>query len=360
MEKIQKLRKGIDQIDTAILKLLHKRIRIVKHIKDYKNINKSSIFSPEREIKIISNLLKKNNAIYPVKSLLKIYNEIFSTSRRLQMPLRIGYLGPEGTYSHQAAENIFGSQSIYQPLNSIKNIFTELENEQLNYGVVPIENSTEGIVGYTLDMLIEYNHYIIQEAYLEISNYIVSREKSLDRIKYLYSIPIAIAQCRAFVENNLKNVKIIETSSTAEAARLCLSKKNTAAIAGKKAADMYHLQILAEKVNDNINNFTRFFITAKMPNTISEAVRYKTSLIIGIKDKPGALFSIISPFNKHKINMTKIESRPTKKKPWEYIFFIELLGSLKQSKVQKAIHETEKLSTYLKILGSYPINNYIL
>ncbi len=355
MKTINPLRKQIDKLDQALLKLLIERNKIVHQIKNYKKTNHESIYSPEREIKILSNLLKINKNILPKSSLLKIYNEIFSISRKLQEPLKIGFLGPEGTYSHQAAENIFGSQSRYSPLDSIKSIFSELDNNLIHYGLVPIENSTEGIVGLTLDLLIEYNHYIIQEAYLEIENNIISKEKSLDQITTVYSHHQPLAQCRIFLENNLPKAKIMETPSTAIAAYICKSKKHTAAIASKKAAEMYHLNILAEKINDSVNNYTRFFVIGKTPNTINEKISYKTSLIIGLKDKPGALFSVLYPFSQYKINLTKIESRPTKKKPWEYIFFIEFAGSLKENKIVKAIKSIETLSTYLKILGSYPM-----
>lgn len=360
MNKILKLRKQIDAIDGSLLSLLHRRIRVARQIKHIKASSSTSVFSPEREVEILQNMVRRNKSLYPEESLLKIYSEIFSASRKIQRPLNIGYLGPGGTFSEQAALSLFGSQSRYHPLDSIKSVFSELENGQIDLGVVPIENSTDGIVGYTLDMLIEYGHFIAQEFYLQISQNIISREKGLNRIKTLYTIPQALAQCRVFIENNLKRVRIMETLSTAQAAKICLNRKNAAAIASRNAAEKYGLNVLAEKINDNINNYTRFFVISREPNRIAEKLPYKTSLVVGLKDKPGALYSIIRPFNKYRINMTKIESRPTKKKAWEYIFFIELLGSLKDSRIKKAVHEVEEISTYLKILGSYPVNRFIL
>ncbi len=357
---IDNLRKKIDILDQKIINLLHKRLGIVKNIKKLKNTNNIHIYSPKREAFIINKLIKNNKNIFPEKSLLKIYSEIFSASRKLQKNLKIGFLGPESTFSHIAAENIFGLQSDYIALNSFKAVFTELETTQIDYGVVPIENSNEGVVGYTLDLLIEYNHYIIQEFYLEITNNIISKENSINKIKTLYSHPQPLGQCRIFIENNLKNVRIIKTSSTAEAALLCSTKKNSAAISSIKAAEKYHLNVLSEKINDNLNNFTRFIVLSKTPNKIIKKSEYKSSLVIGVKDKAGALFSILKPFNKYKINMTKIESRPTRKKAWEYIFFIEFIGHPGSSNIKNAIIEIQNLSTYFKQLGYYPICKHVL
>lgn len=354
ISNIAVLRKQIDTIDNDLLNLLHKRLSIVNEIKKYKKNSKINVFSSEREAFILKKIIKNNKNIFPQKSLLKIYNEIFSVSRKFQQELRIGFLGPEGTFSHTAAENIFGTQSNYIPLNSIMDIFAELDSEQIDHGVVPIENSYEGIVGYTLDMLIEYSHYIIKEFYLEITNNIISKENSIKKIEILYSHPQSLGQCRIFIQNSLKNVKIIETSSTSEAARLSSLRKNSAAIASKEAAGKYHLTILAENINDSLNNYTRFIVLSKQPNKLKENIEYKTSLIVGVKDKPGALFSILEPFKKHHINMTKIESRPTKKKAWEYIFLIEFEGEPTYPKIKKMMSEIEQRSTYIKTLGSYP------
>lgn len=355
---IKKLRQTIDTIDLNIINELHKRISIIEKIKHYKTLNKDHIFASEREIAILERLFKQNKDIFPSESLLKIYNEIFSASRKIEMPLKIGYLGPEGTFTHQAAENIFGSSSEYFPLNSFRDIFSETENNQIHYGVIPIENSNAGMVPYTLDLLIEYNLYIIQESFLRVTQNLLSKEKSINKIKYLYSMSEPLSQCHIFLENTLKNVKYIDASSTSEAARIVRHKRHAAAIASKAVSEKYKLNILAENINDNLNNYTRFFVIAQNPNKIKAKTTYKTSLIVGIKDKPGALISLLTPLDKHKVNMTKIESRPTKKKAWEYIFFIEFVGSLNDRKVKKALHEMEPHCTYLKALGSYPIYKF--
>ena len=351
---ITHLRKLIDEIDKNLLNSLHKRLKIVNKIKEYKKNNKINVYSPARERLILNKIIKNNKNFFPEKSLLKIYNEIFSVSRKMQQDLKIGFLGPKGTFTHIAAENIFGAQSNYIGLNSIMDIFTELDSGQIDHGVVPIENSNEGIVGYTLDMLIEHNHYIVQEFYLEITNNIISKEDIIKKIKILYSHPQPLGQCRTFINNSLKNVRIIETLSTSEAAKLSSKKKNSAAIASRKAAEQYNLNILAENINDHLYNYTRFIVLSKQPNKLKENIEYKTSMLIGVKDKPGALFSILEPFNKYKVNMTKIESRPTKKKAWEYIFLIEYLGKPTDLKIKKTINEVENRSTYLKTLGTYP------
>ncbi len=354
---LSNLRETLDKIDRDIIKLLHKRIDIVYKVKKIKKNQNLSIYQAEREKSILNNLLKINAGIFPEDSLVSIYNEIFSVSRKIQSDIRIGFLGPAATYTHLAAEKSFGAQANYIPLYSIKDIFVELEAGQIDYGIVPIENSTEGVVGYTLDLLTDFNLYILNEIYLEIFHNVISRDKDLSKIKVLYSHPQAIGQCRTFIENSLRNVKIIETSSTAEAAKRVLEKKHSAAIAGKLAAQIYKLNILAEKINDNLNNFTRFLILGKTPNKINQKIKYKTSLICGIKDKPGALFELLHPFRKFKINMSKIESRPTRKKAWEYMFFIDFIGKISDSKVKNALKLIDKNTTYLKILGSYPAAN---
>ncbi len=351
---LTKLRNSLDKIDKQIISLLHKRVEIVQKVKKLKQSKNISIYHAEREKIIIDNLLKLNQHKFPDESLVAIYSEIFSVSRKIQDDIKIGFLGPEATYTHLAAQKTFGAQASYVPLYSIRDIFVELDSGHIDYGVVPIENSTEGVVGYTLDLLTDFNLFILNEIYLEISHNIVSKEKSLKNIKILYSHSQAIGQCRTFIENNLRNVKIIETSSTAEAAKRVLKKRHSAAIASKLAAQLYKLNILAEKINDNLNNYTRFLILGKIPNQMKQKLKYKTSLICGIKDKPGALFELLEPFRRFKINMSKIESRPTKKKAWEYMFFIDFIGKLTDKNVQKALKIIDDKTTYLKILGSYP------
>ncbi len=353
-QRLDDLRKELDKIDKDIIKLLHKRIEIVKDVKNLKKDKNISVYQADREKKIIDNILKLNEHKFPDESLINIYQEIFSVSRKIQQDIKVGYLGPEATYTHFAAQKSFGAQAKYVPLQFIKDIFIELDSGQIDYGVVPIENSTEGVVGYTLDLLIDFNVTILNEIYLEISHNIISRADNLEKIKILYSHPQAIGQSRIFIENNLRDVKIIETSSTAEAAKRASKKKNAAAIASKLAAKIYNLNILAEKINDSRNNYTRFLVLGKYHNLMKQKIKYKTSIICGIKDKPGALFNLLKPFNELKINMSKIESRPTKKKAWEYMFFIDFIGKLDDEKVKKALKRIDKITTYLKILGSYP------
>ncbi len=352
--QFKRIRKEIDQIDKNILKLLHKRINLVQELKSLKISSNISVYQPSREKEILNSIIKLNKNIFPEKSLYNIFTEIFSASRKIQSKLKIGYLGPQATFTHLAALKIFGSESLYIPFTTIRDIFIEVETEYIDFGVVPIENSNEGVVGYTMDLLIEFNHSIVDEIYLEIAHHLVSTEKDLNRIKFLYAHPQSIAQCRIFIENNLSKVKIIETTSTSEAAKTVSKKKNSAALASKLAAQIYNLNIIAENVQDNINNYTRFLVISKSPLLPEKNIEYKTSIVCGIKDRPGALFELIKPFNDYKINMTKIESRPTKKKAWEYMFFIDFSGKITNKKVKKALAEIEKNSTYFKILGSYP------
>ncbi len=353
--RIEDFRKEIDNIDRNILDLLHKRIEIAKQIYLLKKKDNMNIYQPEREKVVLTELLKENKKVFPEKSLYHIFTEIFSASRKIQNEIKVGYLGPEATFTHFAAIKLFGSETKYIGMGTIYDIFTEVESGYIDFGVVPIENSNEGVVGYTLDMLIEFSHSIVNEIYLEISNNLISKEKNLSRIKTLYSHQQPLAQCRTFIRNNMPGVKIIETSSTAEAAKIAAKKKKSAALASRLAADIYNLNVLAENVQDNINNYTRFLVIAKEPISLSKKSKnIKTSIVCNIKDRPGALFSLIKPFNEYKINMTKIESRPTKKRAWEYMFFIDFLGKTTDENIKKALKMVEDNSTYFKILGSYP------
>jgi len=353
--EIENIRKKIDKIDYELLKILHKRINLVKKILEFKKNDNLNIYQPDREKEIIKRILKLNRNIFPLQSLEIIYKEIFSASRKVQAPLKIGYLGPEATFSHQAAIKTFGSESVYIPFTTIKDVFNEVETEYIDLGIVPIENSSEGIIGPTLDLLFEYNLNIIDEVYIEVIHNLLSKESDIKKIKVLYVHPQAYGQCRTFIENNFKNIKIIETTSTAESARLASKKRKSAAIASKIASELYKLNILAEDIQDTKDNYTRFLVISKKAlNFFRKGVNYKTSIICGIKDRPGALFNLIKPFNDYKINMTKIESHPTKRKPWEYLFFIDFEGDISNKKIIKALKVVEKNSTFLKILGSYP------
>ncbi|MBN1383540.1 MAG: prephenate dehydratase [Elusimicrobia bacterium] len=350
---IKGIRKKIDGLDQKILKLLNERIKLAIKIGKIKSEKKESIFAPVREKEIVSNLLKRNMGPIPDEFLSDIFQEILNASRSIQKKIKISYFGPEATFTHLAAIEIFGRHAVYIPVKSIKDVFTEIEKDRANYGVVPIENSTEGVVNHTLDMFIESDLKITSEMFLEISHCLLSRENSIDRIKKIYSHPQAIAQTRNWIDKNLKSVKVVEVASTAEAARLAKKEQRTAAVSSIVASRLYGLKIIAKNIEDYKNNFTRFLVIGKKNPPPSG--NDKTSIMFTVKDRVGVLHDMLIPFKKYKLNLTKIESRPTKKKAWEYIFFVDFVGHVDNKNVKKALLELEKHCSVLKILGSYPM-----
>jgi chorismate mutase/prephenate dehydratase len=270
----------------------------------------------------------------------------------LEGPLKVAYLGPRATFTHLACIRKFGSSAQYLPLTSIKDVFNEVERGRADFGVVPIENSTEGVVNHTLDMFIDSNLQIYGEVLQEVSHHLLSKSDSMEGLKKIYSHPHAIAQCRQWLETNLPNVPVSEVHSTARAAEICTEDPSAAAIASELAAQIYGLKVLKARIEDNINNYTRFLIlSSKSPERTGKD---KTSVMLSVKDKVGALYDLLRPFASHGANLTKIESRPSRRKAWEYIFFIDIEGHMDEDRVKRALAEIKPRCLFLKILGSYP------
>jgi chorismate mutase/prephenate dehydratase len=352
MMNLKNLRKKIDEVDDQILELLNKRARTTLEIAKVKKKAGSEYYLPHREEEIYKRLKKKSKGPFPNKALEEVYREIISGSLSLEKPLRIAYLGPQATFTHLASMRKFGSSPTYLPVKSIADVFSEVEKGRADYGVVPIENSTEGVINYTLDMFIDSDLKVVSEILLEISHNLLSKS-SLTNIKKIYSHSQAIAQARNWMESNLPNAKIFEVSSTARAAARAAKEKNAGAIASELAAKLYNLKIVASHIEDTKENVTRFLVIGR---TLSKRTgRDKTSIMFSIKDRPGALHDMLRPFAKEKINLTKIESRPSKKKAWDYYFFVDFQGHIGERKVEKALKELEKGCLFLKILGAYPV-----
>ena len=350
--RLLKIRKQIDEIDSKLVDLINKRARIALMIGKLKKESNGKIYIPSREKEVISNVLRNSPGLMPKESLLSIFNEILHSARALQSKLKIAYFGPEASFTHQAAIKNFGKYCDFIPAKSIGDVFQEVEKGRADYGVVPIENSTEGIVNHTFDLFIESDLNICSELNLRIEECLLSNAPDLKSIKKVYSHPNPLAQCRVWLEVNLSWAKVIEAPSTSEAAKMVGEIKDSAAIASSLAAELYRLKILARGIEDSKENYTRFLVIANQITGRSGSD--KTSIMFSIKDRVGALHDMLLPFQKHKINLTKIESRPTKRKAWEYIFFIDLEGHVEDGKVKQAIEELEKQSVFLKILGSYP------
>ncbi|HIE44519.1 MAG TPA: prephenate dehydratase [Candidatus Omnitrophica bacterium] len=347
---IQRLRKEIDKIDKEILRLLNKRAEVAVQIGKIKKEKGFSLYCPLREKNLINTLIKKNEGPLPPESIENIYREILSASVNLQKGLTIAYLGPEATFTNEAARKKFGSAANYHSLSSIKEIFTEVEKARADFGVVPVENSTEGVETHTLDMFIESDLKICDEILLPISHYFLSKSKK-DEIRMVYSHPQALAQCRIWLQKNLPNVQLKEVYSTAQAARLAAKEKGTAAIASELASKLYNLSVIGQNIEDSSRNVTRFLVIGK--EWSKPTGKDKTSLMFSVRDKVGALYSSLKPFYDHKINLTKIESRPSKRRLWEYYFFVDFEGHCEEERVKKALGELKTHCTFLKILGSY-------
>lgn len=367
MSKMKKLRKRIDKIDNNILRFLNERAKITLEIGSLKSRRAAPEFSPAREAEVYRRLLELNRGPLLNHSIKAVYREIMSGALALQKKLKIAYLGPEATFTHIAAMEKFGKSLNYHQCDSIAEVFTEVEREKADYGVVPIENSTEGAVNHTLDMFIDSDLQICSESYVRINHNLLGlahkpkNEKLANIIKRVYSHQQVIAQCRVWLEKNLPSVQLVEVASTTLAAAnarflkdpgLKGSPRNTAAIASSLAAEKYNLNILESSIEDSPHNITRFLIIGKQK--VEATGNDKTSIVFSMKDRVGALHDVLVPFKRNKINLTKIESRPSKKKAWKYYFFVDMEGHIQNKQIKQVLRQLKKACTYYKELGSYP------
>ncbi len=356
MSDVDKHRKAIDAIDAKILEFLNERAKASQAIGKIKLTKGQGIYAPHREKEVLDRLKALNKGPVSAAALEAIYREIMSSSISLEKQVRIAYLGPEFTFTHQAAKKKFGASVDYFPCTNISDVFVEVEKHRSDYGVVPVENSTEGAINYTLDMFIESPLKICAELYLPISHHLISNAASVKTVNQVYSKPEALAQCRLWLESNLPGVKLLSTSSTTAAAKYVAEhpqfKNEIACVASILAAKAYNLKVLANDIEDGPNNTTRFIVISR--GEAKPTGRDRTSLVFAVKDRVGALHDILVPFQKAGLNLTKIESRPSKKKAWSYFFFVDFDGHHDEPRVKRALEALEKDTTLLKVLGSYP------
>ena len=344
-------RKAIDNYDAHIVKLLNERTRHVLAIGEIKLKAGEEIYAPHRERAVLQRLCRRNAGPITNESLRAIYREIMSSALSLEKSLTVAYLGPEATFTHQAAIRRFGSSLRYSAQKTIAEVFTDVSKNRADYGVVPVENSTEGVVTHTLDMFVDSELKIVAQIILAIQHCLLSHVR-LAQIKKLYAHPQSLGQCRGWVQANLPRAEIIETSSNARSAELAGKEKNSGAIAGVLAAEKYRVPVLEYDIQDNAANATRFLVLGRQcsPPTGND----RTSVMFSIADRVGALYRALAPFRRFRINMTKIESRPSKRKAWEYFFFVDCDGHMNDRKVAKAIALLSEQCSYVKVLGSYP------
>jgi chorismate mutase/prephenate dehydratase len=353
MKRLEELRERIDGIDREILRLLNERALLAKEVGEIKKEKGLPFYVPGREAKILSKLEELNEGPLPPESIRAIFREIISACRAIEEPTKVAFLGPKATFTHLAAIKHFGSSCHLIPKDSINEVFDEVDKGRVDYGVVPIENSIEGVVNYTIDMFLDTNLKISGEVFVPVSLHLMSRESSLEEVKRVYSHRHALAQARKWLSENLPWAELIEVSSTAKAAEIASREPGSGAVASEAASLLYDLNILAKNLQEVARNFTRFLVVGKRDSEYPSG-RDKTSIMFSTKHRAGALFKALQPFAVYDVNLTKIESRPTKKRPWEYVFFVDLEGHRKDERVAKALKELEESCSFLKVLGSYP------
>jgi len=354
-DEIQKIRKTIDTIDEEILRLINRRLQSAEAIGALKAKDASRVFDSARESELIKRLQRLNPGPISGHALRHIFTEIIAAAREIQHPQQIAFLGPEATFTHIAAINHFGRSVSFIPLSSIQDIFTEVEKGSYHFGVVPVENSIEGAVNYTLDLFAESELTICAEIYHPISHDLLSRTGAIDDITVIYSHPQAFAQCRRWLRNHLPHCALAECSSTAEAARKASLDGGAAAISSREASQLYKLEVVASKIEDTARNVTRFLVIGK--HEIRPTGRDKTSIMFVTSHVPGALYNVLQPIAESGLNMVKLESRPSKHENWSYMFFVDIEGHMAERKVKETVEKLKERCLFLKWLGSYPRAN---
>ena len=347
------LRREIDRIDDQILGLLNDRARIAVEVGELKAKSGSVVYRPEREKDIYRRLATLSRGPLDQESVRAIFREVIAACLSLEQPLRIACLGPLGTYSHRALRDQFGSRALPVPVESIGAVFDEVEHHRAVYGVVPVENSIEGVVAASLDRFVDSPLTIKAEILLRIDQCLMSKSGRADRVKKIVSHPQSLGQCRQWLARNYPGIEQVEAASNARAAELTRDDASLAAIAGSGAAERFGLKAIARNIQDHANNYTRFFVVGCDP-VGPPSGDDKTSLLISVNHEAGALYRLLRPFADHGVSLCSIESRPLKGRPWEYLFFLDLVGHVDDAKVTKALAAVRRRSLSVKVLGSYP------
>ena len=350
---IDTLRRRIDAVDDRILKLLEERADVARAIGRLKAAGGAGVYVPSREKKIVERLTKQRRTL-PAAVVRAVFREVISACRALEQGLRVSYLGPEATFSHMAARQHFGSGATFVAAASIPAVFEDVERGRCDFGLVPIENSTDGVVTYTLDRFIDSDLSIAAEICLDVNHCLLARHADTKRIRRVLSHPQGLAQCRRWIATHLPQASLHETGSTARAAEEAARADDVAAIASRMAGDVYGLVVVAENIQDLSFNATRFVVIGP-DDSGRPSGDDKTSVVFSVRDEVGVLHRMLEPFAKNRINLTRIESRPLKGKPWEYVFFIDFLGHRKERRVSRALESLSRRCLMLKVLGSYPV-----
>ena len=351
-DKLKQMRDQIDTIDSELLKLVSARADLARQIGQLKN---GMAYRPEREAQVLARLCKTNSGPLENEQVARLFTEIMSLCRALEQPLAVAYLGPRGTFSEEAALKRFGSMVTTLACGSIDDVFRKVESGAAGYGVVPVENSTEGAVGRTLDLLLQTPLRVCGEVQLPVHQFLLALHNDLARIKKIYSHPQSFAQCHEWLNANLPHLSgaaRVNAASNADAARLAAEDENAAAVAGKKAAEVFGLSVCAENIEDDPKNTTRFLVIGAQD--VAASGKDKTSLAMSVKNRPGAIHELLAPLAQYGVSMSRLESRPSRTGLWEYVFFVDIEGHQKDERVAQALAELREKAAFLKILGSYP------
>ncbi|WP_346797934.1 prephenate dehydratase [Halomonas sp. Bachu 37] len=352
---LDELRQKIDRIDSDILRLISDRASCAQQVAKVKQGQDPDavFYRPEREAQVLRRIMSLNNGPLDSEEMARLFREIMSACLALEQPVKVAYLGPEGTFTQQAALKHFGESAVSLPMAAIDEVFREVEAGAVNYGVVPVENSTEGVINHTLDSFMDSSMRICGEVVLRIHHHLLVADTTLrDKVSRIYSHPQSFAQCRKWLDAHYPRAERIPVSSNAEAARLVKSEWHSAAIAGDMAAKLYGLTPLAEKIEDRPDNSTRFLIIGNQD--VPMAGDDKTSLVVAMRNQPGALHALLEPFHRHNIDLTRLETRPSRSGVWNYVFFIDFKGHREEPQVEALLEEVRLRAAELKVLGSYP------
>ena len=350
-DELKKFRAQIDRIDDELLKLFNQRAGLAQQIGHAKG--NGAVLRPEREAQVLTRMRQANPGPLPDEGVVQLFTEVMSQCRALEAPLRVAYLGPQGTFSEAAVFQRFGQATEGIPADSFDAVFAAVEGGAANYGMVPVENSTEGAIGRTLDLLLNSNLKICGEVLLQVHQCLMSNESELSLIRKIYVHPQSFGQCQGWLNVHLPHAERITAGSNAEAARLAAQESFAAAIAGEQAAERFKLKVLAHNIEDDARNTTRFLVIGKQD--VAPSGKDKTSLAMSAANRPGAVHDLLVPLAQNGVSMTKLESRPSRAGLWEYVFYLDIEGHQSDAKVAAALEQLKQIAAFVKVLGSYPV-----
>lgn len=351
---LDEVRQRIDELDERIQGLISERAGLAQAVRSAKDeaATPAEYYRPDREAQVLRRVIERNDGPLADSVMLHVFREIMSACLAQQEPLRVAYLGPEGTFTQQAVFRQFGHSVSATPASGIDEVFRSVHGGEVDFGVVPVENSSQGIVTHTLDMFMHSDVRIAAEVELRIHQHLLTRSRSLEAIERVYAHQQSLSQCRMWLEGHLDHAELIAVSSNAEAARRVRNAPDAAAIAGRNAAEVYGIPVLFANIEDHADNTTRFLVLGR--ELLPPSGEDKTTLMVAGLDGPGALFGLIEPLSRHGVNMTRIESRPSRERRWDYVFFIDMEGHVDDPGLAEALAEIETRAAQVRILGCYP------